>query len=129
MRIESIIRITGISRKFRIFRIIKIIGIIAAVCSSALHIVVEQVSTPTSKRRVSKPDHDRPYQFPSDQGSSPECTINKDGLVCLDNGVVSMKHLDLSRDIPSKTRVMGIQELLGAQLSWGEAFSFFSRLK
>ena len=85
--------------------------------------------TPTSKKRVSKPDQDGPNQSLSDQGSSSERKINKHGLECLDNGVVSMKHLDLSRDIPSKTRVMGIQELLGAQLSWGEAFSFFSRLK
>ena len=117
----------GIIRPIRIIRIIKIIGIIVAACRSARRIVVEP--TPTSKKRVSKPDQDGPNQSPSDQGSSSERKINMHGLVCLDNCVVSMKHLDLSRDIPSKTRVMGIQELLGAQLSWGEAFSFFSRLK
>ena len=33
-----------------------------------------------------------------------------------------MKHLDLSQNFPSKTRVMGTQELLGTRLSWGEAF-------
>ena len=117
----SIIKIIKISR---IIRIRKIIGIIVAVCHSTRRIVVEPVSTPTSKRRVSEPDPDGPNQSPSDQGSSSERKINKHGLVCLDNGVVSLKHLDLSREIPSKTRVMGTQELFGTRLSWGEAFSF-----
>ena len=40
-----------------------------------------------------------------------------------------MKHLDLSSDTPSKTRVMGTQDLLGARPSFGEAFSFFCLLK
>ena len=92
---------------------------IVAVCSSASSILVEPVSTPTSKRRVSEPDQDGPDQSPSDQGSSSERKINKHGLVCLDNGIVSLKHLDLSREIPSKTRVMGTQELLS-----GLAFDF-----
>ena len=87
------------------------------------------MSTPTSKRRASEPDQDGPNQSPSDQSSSSERKINKHCLVCLDNGVVSLKHLDLSREIPSKTRVMGTQELFGARLSWGEAFSFFCLLK
>ena len=45
----SIIKIIIISRISRIIRISKIIGIIVAVCRSARRIVVEQVSTPTSK--------------------------------------------------------------------------------
>ena len=98
----SIIRIIGISRKIRIIRIIKIIGMIVAVCSSASSILVEPVSTPTSKRRVSEPDQDGPDQSPSDQGSSPERKISKHCLICLDNRIVSMKYLDLSRIIPSK---------------------------
>ena len=56
IRISRTIRIIGISRNIRIIRIIKAIGVIVAVCCSACSIVVEQVSTPTSKRRVSKPD-------------------------------------------------------------------------
>ena len=68
---------------------------------------------PNFKEKGSKPYQDGPNQSPSDQGSSPESKINKDGLVCLDNEVVSMKHLDLSRDIPSKTLAMGTHELLG----------------
>ena len=70
----------------RIIRIIKIIGIIVAACRSARRIVVEP--TPTSKKRVSKPDQDGPNQSPtsSDQGSSPERKVNEHGLVCLENG-------------------------------------------
>ena len=104
-----------------IIRIIKIIGIIVAVCSSARRFVAELVSTPTSTRRVSQPYEDGPDQSPSDNGSSPEHKINKHGLICLENCVVPMEHLDLSSDIPSKILVMGTQELLGAQMSWGEA--------
>ena len=85
-RIESITRIIGICRHIRIIRIIRIVSIIrinriiriswiigkiVAVFHSARSIVVEQVSTPTSKRRVSEPDQDGSYQSPGDQGSSP----------------------------------------------------------
>ena len=74
-------KIIGISRKIRIIGLIKIIGIIVAVCHSASSIVVEQMSTPTSKRRVSEPDQDGPSQdgpdqSPRDQGSSSESKIN-----------------------------------------------------
>ena len=52
-----------------IIRIIRMIVIIVAVCRSARSIVVEQVSIPTLKTRVSKPYQDGPDQSPSDQGS------------------------------------------------------------
>ena len=103
-----IISIMSIVRNIRIITIIYVIGIIFAVCCSARSIVVKQVSTPTSKRRVGKPDQDGPDQSPSDQGSSPlgliASSISK--AACLDNGIVSMKYLDWSCDNLSETQVM-----------------------
>ena len=55
--------------------------------------------------------------------------LNARSISTASDCAVSMTHLDLTSDIPSQTRVVGTEELLGARLSWGEAFSFFCLLK
>lgn len=98
--------------------------------------MVEPVFSPSPKRSERGKDQSEVQagdglETLSDMGSSPgkQKTVNRNGLVCLGNGVVSLRHLDLSHEIPSKTRSLESELLFGAKMSWGEAFSFFCLLK
>jgi hypothetical protein len=55
--------------------------------------------------------------------------INKHGLITLQNGVVSMKGLDLADAVPSKYRDDEAPPLLGAKLSFGQAYALFTLVK
>ena len=52
--------------------------------------------------------------------------INRNGLVTLTNGVVSMRELVLSSAVPTKGRDDDARTLFGAKLSWGHSYALFT---
>lgn len=80
----------------------------------------ENFKTPKGKKFV-----DGPVDGPASGGSA-ELRVNRHGLACLKNGVVSLKALKLSEDINKKKRWPDALELLGAKLVFGQAYTLFA---
>ena len=66
-------------------------------------------------------------------GGSPQASdsvkkrkINKNGLVTLTNGVVSMRELPLSTAVPTKGRDDDARTLFDAKPSWGHSYALFT---
>ena len=55
--------------------------------------------------------------------------VNKHGLVTLQNGVVSMRSLNLAEIVPSKHRDEDALPLFGVKLSFGQAYALFTLVK
>ena len=60
--------------------------------------------------------------------TGPPRKCNSKGLLCLDNGNVSMRYLELASQIPTKTRDDDAAKLCNAKLPLTKAFSIFAMM-
>ena len=87
-----------------------------------------------NKRVIDLDDDDDDDDQDASGGGSPQRSdsavkkrkINKNGLVTLTNGVVSMRELVLSTAVPTKGRDDDACTLFDAKLSWGHSYALFT---
>jgi len=90
--------------------------------------------TPPSARTVSgnkrvldsDDDHDDEDEASTSDSAVKKRRINRNGLVTLTNGVVSMRELVLSTAVPTKGRDDDARPLFEAKLSWGHSYALFT---
>jgi len=89
------------------------------------------VRTASGKKRVVVDFEDDDEEVSG--GGSPQASdsvkkrkINKNGLVTLTNGVVSMRELPLSTAVPTKGRDDDARTLFDAKPSWGHSYALFT---
>ena len=90
--------------------------------------------TVSGQKRVLYSDDDHDDEDEASGGGSPQTSvsavkkrrINRNGLVTLTNGVVSMRELVLSTAVPTKGRDDDARTLFGAKLSWGHSYALFT---
>ena len=90
--------------------------------------------TVSGNKRVIDSDDDHDDEDEASGGGSPQTSdsavkkrrINRNGLVTLTNGVVSMRELVLSTAVPTKGRDDDARTLFDAKLSWGHSYALFT---
>jgi len=90
--------------------------------------------TVSGNKRVIDSDDDHDDEDEASGGGSPQTSdsavkkrrINRNGLVTLTNGVVSMRELILSTAVPTKGRDDDARPLFEAKLSWGHSYALFT---
>ena len=84
--------------------------------------------TVSGKKRVldSDDDHDDEDEASTSDSAVKKRRINRNGLVTLTNGVVSMRELVLSTAVPTKGRDDDARPLFEAKLSWGHSYALFT---
>jgi len=90
--------------------------------------------TVSGNKRVAESDEDHDDEDEASGGGSPHTSdsavkkrkINRNGLVTLTNGVVSMRELVLSTAVPTRGRDDDARTLFDAKLSWGHSYALFT---